>query len=178
MVLAALVAAALGALGCEADLVEAIDELRAAAPTVCKDYCEDKLACEWPTAEGVEEEAAFSEGVERCTVDCAFYMGKGAYVVRDGVEMVEYFDSVSGSTLLSALECAMENGTFRCTEGDPNDVHVFGGIVESMCEDADECLDLLDIDQHLEWIPSPEPEGGGTCVATGDEWIDADFFLP
>jgi len=174
--LAALMTAALALYGCDAELVEAIDDLRAAAPTVCKDYCEDKLACEWPTAVGAEEEAAFSAGVQRCTVDCAFYMGKGAYVVRTTVMVTDYFDAVSGGALCDALECAVERGTFRCTEGEPNDIHVFGGVVQSMCENADACLEELSVDQHLVW--TPYAEGGGTCAAAGTEWIDAEFFMP
>jgi len=174
---AALVTAALVLSGCDAELVEAIDELRAAAPDACKNYCEEKLNCEWPTAEGAEEEAAFSAAVQRCTVDCAFYMGKGAFAVRNGVEeMFEYFDGVSGSAMCDALDCALTSGTFHCSGSESNLVYVFGGVVQSMCEDGDACLEGLGIDQHLVWTPSAE--GGGTCAASGSEWIDAEFFLP
>jgi len=175
-VIVAVLAAALALAGCDATLAEAIDDLRAAAPNACKDYCDDKLACEWPAASGTEENDAFSAAVQRCTVDCAFSMGMGAYAAREGVEEdLDFFDHVSGRTLKGVLECGLESGSFRCTAGDPNDVHVFGGVVESICEDADACLAELDIDQHLVWTPSPE--GGGTCAVMGEEWLDAEFFL-
>jgi hypothetical protein len=178
--LAALAATALALAGCESGLAELIDDLRAGAPTVCKDYCEDKLACEWPAADGAEEERAFSEGVQRCTVECAFDMGKGTYAVRmiedEEEPELDYFAAVSGDTLGGVLECAMESGAFRCTEGEPNDVHVFGGVVESACEAADECLDGLGVDQHVRWFEATE--GGGDCLASGDEWIAADYFNP
>jgi hypothetical protein len=172
----AALAAALSLFGCDAKLVQAIDDVRAAAPNACKDYCEDKLACEWPAASGAEENDAFSAGVQRCTVDCAYYMGMGAYAVRNGVEDLDYFDHLSGGTVRRVLECALESGTFRCADGTPTDVHVFGGVVQSMCEDGDACLEELGIDQHLVWTPSAE--GGGTCASQGTEWIDAEFFLP
>jgi hypothetical protein len=167
---------ALVLIGCDTKLVDAIDDLRAVAPNVCKDYCEDKLVCEWPVASGAEENDAFSAGVQRCTVDCAFSLGMGAYAARNGTEGIDFFQQVSGGTLKDALACAMEGGAFRCTDGVQNDVHVFGGVVQSMCEDADACLGQLGIDQHLVWTPSPS--GGGTCATEGTEWLDAEFFLP
>jgi hypothetical protein len=167
---------ALVLIGCDSKLVEAIDDLRAAAPDVCKNYCEDKLVCEWPVASGTEENDAFSAAVHRCTIDCAFSLGMGAYAARNGIEGLDFFRQVSGNTLKGALTCAMEVGAFRCTDGVPNDIHAFGGVVQSMCEDADACLGRLGIDQHLTWTPSAT--GGGTCAATGTEWLDAEFFLP
>jgi hypothetical protein len=167
---------ALVLIGCDSKLVEAIADLRAAAPDVCKNYCEDKLNCEWPVASGTTENDAFSAGVQRCTIDCAFSLGMGAYAAKNGIEGLDYFDQVSGHTLKGALECAMESGAFRCSDGVPNDVHVFGGVVQSMCDDADACLGHLGIDQHLVWTPSAS--GGGTCAAAGTEWLDAEFFLP
>jgi hypothetical protein len=176
VIAAALAASALACTACDADLVDAIDNLRASAPNVCKDYCEDKLACEWPTAGGSAENDAFSAGVQRCTVDCAFYMGMGAYAARNGLEGLEYFERISGGKLEDALECALASGGFRCTDGSPTDTHVFGAVVQSMCEDADTCMGKLGIDQHLVWTPAAE--GGGTCAAMGTEWLDAEFFLP
>ena len=176
---AALVTTASVLAGCDSGLVEAIDELRAAAPTVCKNYCEEKVNCVFPdSVEGDEADAAFSAGVERCTVDCAFYTGKGAYVARIGEEEdIEFFSHVSGDDLLGALECGMASASFSCADSEPDSVYGFGAVVESYCEDADGCLELLGIDQHLEWIPSPSGEGG-TCTPYGDEWLDAEFFLP
>ncbi|MCK9459308.1 MAG: hypothetical protein M0R80_06680 [Proteobacteria bacterium] len=176
VIAAALAAAALACAACDEDLVDAIDNLRASAPNACKDYCEDKLACEWPAAEGTVENDAFAAGVQRCTVDCAFYMGLGAYAARNGLEGLEYFEHVSGGRLEDTLECALASGGFRCADGSPDDTHVFGAVVQSMCEDADACLGKLEIDQHLVWTPTTE--GGGACVATGTEWLDAEFFLP
>jgi hypothetical protein len=167
---------ALVLIGCDSKLIEAIDDLRAAAPDICKNYCEDKLVCEWPVASGIEENDAFSAGVQRCTIDCAYSLGMGAYAARNGIEGLDFFRHVSGSTLKGALNCAMEGGAFRCTDGVPNDVHAFGAVVQSMCEDADACLGQLGIDQHLVWTPSAS--GGGTCATEGTEWLDTEFFLP
>ena len=70
--LAAGVLPLLALLGCDQELDQAFENVRAAAPAVCKDYCEEKSSCEWPKASGPKEDAAFSSLIRQCTVACAW----------------------------------------------------------------------------------------------------------
>ena len=159
------------AAGCDSKLDQAIDDLRAAAPGSCKDYCEDKVTCEWEyaTTSSLERDA-FSGAVQRCEVGCAYDTGRGAYVAQNGTEAIEYVDHVSGAEIGDFLSCAAGANLFSCPDG----VHTFGGLVESQCAQAETCLSALGIDLHLAWTPSME--GGGTCAYSGSQWLEAEYF--
>jgi hypothetical protein len=176
IVRAASVAAVLVAVvGCEQELGEAFENVRAAAPAVCKDYCEEKTACEWPKAEGPEEDAAFSSKIRQCTVNCAWYMSEGAYVVEysAALEQTEYVGKVSGGVVKDTLGCVYDSGSYHCAENeDGPSSHVFEPRIEVQCETVAECVEALGIDFTFVWNSS----GGGTCAPSGEQRIENPFF--
>ena len=164
-------------IGCENDLHAVLDQVRAAAPNVCKDFCEDKLACEFPAADGDKEDMAFAAAIRQCTINCAWYMDEGAYVVAvgDPEEKKVYEDHVTGTMLKDMLKCSFYAGVYLCTEQDGGvDLLMVNPLVQSMCIDADNCLSLLKIDQEMEWTPFTE--GGGECTVLGDQAIESMFY--
>jgi len=166
------VAAAVAVGGCEGDLTDALDEVRSAAPEVCKDFCEDMITCEWAIAKGDLEDDAFSAQIRRCTVDCAWYMTEGAYVVTaDSLGQKEYVDRVSGPSLREALDCAFYAGAYRCSDVGGHDAHLFAPPVESICNLTGACMQKLDIDYGMTWN-----EAAATCDVTGSETVESIFF--
>lgn len=163
--------------GCENDLHAILDEVRAAAPNVCKDFCEDKLTCEFPSADGDKENLAFAAAIRRCTINCAWYMDDGAYVIEvsDPTEKKVYEDHVTGAMLQDMLKCSFYAGVFLCTEQeDGEDLLMLSPLVQSMCIDANNCLSLLEIDQEMDWTPFTD--GGGECTVSGDQIIESMFY--
>jgi hypothetical protein len=159
------------AAGCDSELDQAIDDLRAAMPDICKDYCEDKVTCEWEgsTATVIGKDA-YSAAVQRCEIGCAFDTGRGAYVAENGVDEIECVERVSGGEIEDFLTCATDGNLFYC----PDESHTFGGLVQSRCLAAEACLEGLGIDLHLAW--SADTDGGGTCTYSGTQWLEAEFF--
>ena len=160
---------------CEQELGEAFENVRAAAPAVCKDYCEEKSSCEWPKADGPEEDAAFSSKIRQCTVECAWYMSEGAYVVEYTavLEQTEYVDKVSGGAVEDALKCVYDSGAHHCAENeDGPDSYVFEPRIEIQCEQVAECAEALGIDFTFQW----DTAGAGSCVPTGQQRIENPFF--
>ena len=164
-------------IGCENDLHAALEQVRSAAPNVCKDFCEDKLACEFPSADGDEEDKAFAAAIRRCTINCAWYMDDGAYVieVNDPTEKKVYEDHVTGAMLQDMLKCSFYAGVFLCTEQESGeDLLLINPLVQSMCIDANNCLSLLEIDHEMDWTPLTD--GGGECTTSGDQIIESMFY--
>lgn len=157
--------------GCEDGLAEAIEEVRSAAPEVCKDYCEDMVTCEWPASDGDEEENAFGAAIRRCTVDCAWYMSDGAYVVEGGVSGNTYTDKVSGKELQEALECVYYAGGYRCSDEGGSDMHIFDPPVESICNLCGACFGALGIDYRMMWN-----DPVSACQVTGTQTLETGFF--
>ncbi len=173
-----LAVSAIAAAACADDLATALDDVRAAAPSICKDYCEEKVGCEWPDAEGPLEDQAFSSRIQECTISCAWYMSDGAYVTEpDPLDLdgVFYVDSVSGGALGDLLECVYDLGAFHCSEPEdlPTDFE-FEPRIEEQCDAAADCLAALGIDLAAEWIPITLTDG--TCSLEGAQTLEV-FFL-
>jgi hypothetical protein len=179
--LAAALVAALAAVllpACETDLSAALDDVRAVAPEVCKDYCEDELTCEWrSTSDGLFEEA-FSSEVRRCIIDCAFLVDEGAYVSEWSAfeGKPRYVAHVAGSTVEDVLACLFDLGAYACVEGEDEapDSHELGPITESQCKAAATCLVGLGTDATLTWHVAGD--GTGTCVPGGLQGLSVDLF--
>lgn len=170
LLLAALLPLAPLAAGCDDELDAAIEELRAAAPDVCKDYCEGKVTCEWPDTVITDvERRALASAVQRCEIGCAYDMGKGAYAAQQGAAIgeIEYVRHVSGAAIEDALSCAVDADLFSC----PDDGYAFGGLVPSQCVTAEACVGELGIDRHLAWSAAEE-----ACATDGTQWLDAEYF--
>ncbi len=158
--------------GCAEELADAVDQLRAAAPDVCKDYCEDRVTCEWQGAAGDRETDAFGAAIKRCVIDCAWYMDDGAFVVETGiVDLKSYVDKVPGHDLEDTLECIYSAAGFRCEEQVGGDQHMFSPPVESICNLSGGCMGTLGIDYLMLWNPSTS-----TCQVTGTQTVEAVFF--
>lgn len=166
----------LAASACEQELDQAFENVRAAAPAVCKDYCEEKCSCEWPKANGPEEDAAFSSKIRQCTVSCAWYMAEGAYVVEytPVLEQTDYVDKVSGGKVQDALECIYEAGAYQCAENeDGPDSHIFEPRIAVQCEAVADCVEGLGIDFTFTWNDTGNT---GVCEPQGQQRIEAPFF--
>lgn len=166
----------LAAVGCEQELDQAFENVRAAAPAVCKDYCEEKCSCEWPKAAGPKEDAAFSSKIRQCTVACAWYMAEGAYVVEYTavLEKTEYVDKVSGGAVEDALSCVYGSGSYHCAENeDGPDSFLFEPRIENQCEKVAECVDALGIDFTFSWNTT---SAEAVCVPEGLQRIENTFF--
>jgi hypothetical protein len=173
--LALIVSLAAASLACEQDLGQAFENVRAAAPAVCKDYCEEKASCEWPKADGPEEDAAYSYRIRQCTVSCAWYMSEGSFVTEytPALEQIDYVDSISGGAIEDALKCVYDAGAYHCVENeDGPDSHVFEPRLEIQCETCADCLESLGIDFTLRW----DTNGGGSCVPDGQQRVDQPFL--
>jgi hypothetical protein len=172
-----LLAVALGATtGCDTELGQAFDDVRAAAPAVCKDYCEEKIACEWPKADGPEEDAAFSSRIRECTVTCAWHMSDGAYVTEyvPAIEETQFVDKTAGKALTKALDCLYDLGAFHCNENeDPPDTFMFEPRIETQCEFSADCIDALGIALTLVW---DETGASPTCLFQGEQSLEIPFF--
>jgi hypothetical protein len=172
----ALLALPLLAAGCEQELDQAFENVRAAAPAVCKDWCEEKSSCEWPKASGPKEDAAFSSLIRQCTVACAWYMSEGAYVTEytAAVDKTEFLDTVSGGTVRDVLRCVYNQGAYQCEEvEDAADNYVFEPRIEVQCDQVAECVEALGIDYTFAWSSSGS---GGTCDPQGLQRIEIPFF--
>jgi hypothetical protein len=177
---AALALWALVAGSCDEGLKQSFEDVRSAAPDVCKEYCEEKLGCEWEPAVGDQdlEDEAFSAAIRRCTVECSWYTAFGAYVTeQDFVENDRmYVGQVTGSQLEEAHDCVYRLGVYRCAEDlEGPDTHLFDPGVEAQCAAADDCLDVLDIEMAFEWTPGAG-DAPGTCSPTGLQRLEIPFF--
>lgn len=164
--------------GCNEELKAAYDAFRAQAPPICKDYCEEKVVCEWPYSEGPMETDAFSSAVRRCITLCSSYAVEGAYVYRpETVETYEryYDDYLTGNTLMDGFECIYYLGAYRCVDmGDTNE-HKFNPPVNSYCVASNDCLAQFGLDYSVRW--QQDSSGiGGSCIREGNQYIDAIFF--
>jgi hypothetical protein len=172
---AALLCLALAA--CETDLSAALDNVRSVVPEVCKDYCEDRLTCEWrSTSDGLFEEA-FSSAVRRCVIDCAFVMDEGAFVTEWSIieQKPRYVEHVEGGTVEDVLTCLFGLAAFACaeSEGDAPDTHDLIPATEAQCKAAATCLVGLGTDASLTWHVGSD---GGSCQSGGAQGLTVDYF--
>lgn len=162
---------------CETDLSAALDQVRAAVPQVCKEYCEDKLSCEWQSTSDDLAAEAFSSAVRRCTVDCAFVVDEGAFASERSPwsDQATYVSHVGGDAIAKSLTCLFDLSAYGCIEGeDPAPtVHGLALASRSRCEAAANCLALLDTDRSLIWQAKDDH---GACVPEGRQELTVDFF--
>jgi hypothetical protein len=172
----AIAVTAAAAAGCEVELGQAFDDVRAGAPAVCKDYCEEKASCEWPKADGPEEDAAFSAVIRQCTVSCAWYASEGAYVTEYVValEKTNYVEHVSGGKIETALECIYGASAYHCNENeDAPDSYIFEPRLQVQCDKTAACLEPLAIDFAMVWDESGEVD---VCRPEGQQLLEVPFF--
>ena len=166
------VVATMLAAGCNLDpeLSEAIADVKAAAPKVCKNWCEQATTCYWNTqsTEGLELDAAQSDYKNACITRCAFRAETGVYVFEqeddgEGGHIYDFKENVPGSDWKSYFQCLWDKALWECNE--------YGGLElaipnEAACEQRDECHQLLDINMEYNWHAESEH-----CYGNGDEYI-------
>ncbi len=164
--------------GCTADLEPAYDDFRAQVPPVCKDYCEEKVACERESATGPSDDEAFAAAVHECIMRCGTLAVEGAFVwhTDPSGEFERYYDEgIDGDTLMDGFDCLYAMGAFRCVQGTTGYIHRLNPPVQSICVSANSCLADYGIDFSLFW-DATATDIGGTCVRAGSDHIDALFF--
>ena len=166
------VVATMLAAGCNLDpeLSEAIADVKAAAPKVCKNWCEQATTCYWNTltTEGLELDAAREDFEQACVTRCAFRADTGVYVYEvedlgEGEHSYEFKENVPGSDWTDYFKCLWDKDLWDCEE--------HGSLVlvipdEPSCEMRDECHQLLDINMEYEWYADHE-----ACYGNGDEHV-------
>jgi hypothetical protein len=171
-------ASAIFALGCDSPLKMAYDDFRKQAPAVCKDYCEEKVACELPSSFGPVYNEAFAALIRQCTVKCTAVAADGAYVWQsdpDGYYDRIYSDYIDADTLMEGFECVYKLGAYRCVDTGDSNVHKFTPPVTSICEMSNDCIAPFGVDVHYKWHIN-SGNAGGSCRKEGSMHIDVDFF--
>lgn len=163
---------------CETELDAAYDEFRDQTPIVCKDYCEEKIACERPKGGGPLDTEVFAAQVHLCEVECATYAVEGAYIWSDdssGMFDRMYDKHATGQEVLNAFECLYNMGAYRCVDTSNGLVHLLKPPTSTICEEATQCISPMKANYQYYW--SVNPEGiGGSCSGSGSDSIEAIFF--
>ena len=161
-VLLVLLAICLGS-GCNVDPVlgEAIDDVKAAAPKVCKDWCEEATLCYWSTLlendedlviDGEELEEAKVSHKEVCIANCAFRADNGVYVYEpdhDGDTTTYTFqEHLAGSLWTDYFRCMWDAALWVCSE---HGNLIIDDTTEENCTTRDECHQILDIADQFVW---------------------------
>ena len=166
--------------GCQSDLDAAYDDYRAQAPSVCKDYCEEKIACENTsyTSTGEELDNSFAAKIHQCVTYCTSYAVEGAYVWNSGINLGydrNYREFIDGDMLFDGFECLYNMGAYRCVKTGSAYVHKFNAPVKSVCEASNSCITGFNVDYSWYWQINSNGIGG-TCKHRGTDNIDAIFF--
>ncbi len=147
--------------GCDTDPVlgEAIDDVNKAAPKVCKDWCEEVTLCHWSTGigenvvvDGEELEEAKVSHKEACIANCAFRADHGVYVHEsdhDGdTTTYTFVEQLTGSLWTDYFRCMWDAALWECSE---NGFLFIDDSTEANCTARDECHQILNISDQLEW---------------------------
>ena len=170
-------AALTGGIACDGGLAQALGDVRAAAPIACKDFCVQKVTCEWSSdITGSEEEAAFSDAVHSCTVSCAWYAEHGAFVVEQdaGATAKEYVGRVQGDVVSDLLACVLDLDVMACVvQEEGGDVYRIDADTEDECFQVDSCWRAVGVRREFDWMVI---EGAEQCLSHGDQALDVPYF--
>ncbi|MCP4601010.1 MAG: hypothetical protein GY847_10880 [Proteobacteria bacterium] len=161
--------------GCEEDLKQAFDDMRAATPEICSDYCVEKTSCEWPATAGNEGQEAYSAATRQCVFECAWYAENGAYVSdHDLVEEYKknYPRHIPGDLVIQSLECLYELVAYQCTLTAPY-LYVLSPGTINKCNEAGSCLGRLKANAKLVWRTE---ESIGICEKEGTQTVEAPYY--
>ncbi len=149
--------------GCDVDPVlgEAIDDVNTAAPKVCKDWCEEVTLCHWNmllenneglAINGEELEEAKVSHKEACIANCAFRADNGVYVYEpdnDGdTTTYTFVEHLTGSLWTDYFRCIWDTDLWECSE---YGIVTIDDSTEANCTARDECHQILNISDQLEW---------------------------
>jgi len=174
MVLAALAAAA----GCEedVDLAQALADVSATSPDVCREICEAMVTCSgrYDETEGAAAQDAEAQTKKDCVISCALRANDGVYVYDDDTQTAEYDvkEHVSGGAWAAYMSCLWRNNLWQC-----DDDHGTMGIVadtEEACVKRDECVQLIDINLEYAWNVDNTacyPDGDERLWPPGTDWF-------
>lgn len=161
-----------------------VSEAQEDIPSVCEEYCDELVECEWEGGGPLDGDAIDSEK-EKCAYDCAWDMERGCELVKntdypDETEDYEYIDFVTGEDLLAAFECLWETGNHGCQHEDFGDFHLmidWDTITEEECEGLNECYDMLDVNPspYFEWHEYDYTDD--ICFSEGTFEVDGDIYI-
>ncbi|MBN2339955.1 MAG: hypothetical protein JXX29_09090 [Deltaproteobacteria bacterium] len=166
-------------LSCDSGLDASYDAFRDQVPAVCKDFCEEKVACERAVGDGDSlDDDAFTSQVHFCEIECGAYASEGAYVWRDdasGYSDRIYTDHLDGAMVMDAFDCLYEMGAYRCVDNGTEYIHQFNPAARNVCDASNDCIDGFAVDHAYYWSASTDGLGGA-CYKSGSDFIDAIFF--
>jgi hypothetical protein len=172
------------AAGCDPSLGEALDDVEAGAPGVCRDVCNPRTECEWQNLDGVtgpESEALLNDLKTQCVIECAYRAENGVFVYEQDwdenaqANVYTVKEVLDGGIWVDYLECLVDSALWVCEDTNPNPEHenwayaVDTGTPED-CTAYEACVALLGINLEYEWNPNAN-EGEGACHPDGDEHL-------
>lgn len=166
------------ACACDTDLEASYDDFRDQVPPVCKDFCEEKVACERVEGTGIFDDEVFTSQVHLCEVECAAYAIEGVYVWRQdstGVAARYYEWHVDGGSVLNAFGCLYDMGAYRCVNTGSAYEHELNPAARNVCDAANECVADFLVDHRYYWAASSDGLGG-SCNKSGSDFIESIFF--
>jgi len=170
-------------LSCEEDvpLGEALSDVKAAAPTVCKDYCAWAQTCVWNSYNfeqaGPELEAVKQDWQKACVVTCANRSKNGAYVFEidwsepDQMNTYTFTKHVAGKPWTAYFKCLWDNSFWICGDWGGPDVQVSD---EAACTAYDTCVQILEVAMQYSWNPNGNG-GEGDCDHEGYDFLWDNF---
>jgi hypothetical protein len=177
---------ALAGAGCDEDptLAEALDDLVAAAPGACVEYCNPLVDCEWQNlgnVTGPESGNLLGDTKAQCVVDCAFRADHGVYYYEydwdaaTGEPIYTMKGTVPGDLAIDYLGCLIDAALWLCVDldeaaDDEMWAYRIDDATAESCAAYSACTALLDINLEFEWNPAGN-EGAGDCQASGDEFL-------
>lgn len=161
-------AMSLGILACEEELSEAFDDVRAAVPQVCRDFCQANTDCYAVDLTGELKDDFTTNTTEECEIICALEIAQGAYVIKwsEG-ECIDYdeewdecwsyqepeevVERIDGAAIRATMECLWNEKTWACEEDWGYDVVEVTS--QSQCEARSACMEWLGSDKlpSLKW---------------------------
>jgi hypothetical protein len=171
-------------LGCDdVTLGEAMDDLNAAMPEVCEDFCAAAAECGWNDM-GFEPEGLYLDAVRRdwekgCAVACAYRLDSGAYVYEsewddiDQIHRINFTEKISARNWRAYFKCLGENQLWQCGQWGNMEVRAQDN---ASCTALDECVQLLDIAQQYSWDPGSGDEGQCHQEGFSDVWDQVPGF--
>jgi hypothetical protein len=189
-------------LACQEERAKTIDDLIESAPRACEQWCEKKTACGWefnnPLPEDIDDDFIDDYElitVDRCVVDCLFYLDRGAAAYERVIDQCHDYNSddecidpvyehlpldpVSGSQLKDFLTCILD--FYACEEEDSEEASwaIASAVDEPSCEQKSSCYAALGLegtvayewsqDGSYSWCNYVEPERDYSIL--GPDWL-------
>ncbi|MDD5309979.1 MAG: hypothetical protein PHU25_21895 [Deltaproteobacteria bacterium] len=161
--------------GCDPELGQALDDVSAATPSICTTLCEKLVDCSWTefTSKGVEKENALADQKDACAVTCAYRAENGAYIYEydynNGEPVFTFSRAVSGSDLMSYIECLDEKALLKC-DSEHFQLEITADT-QAKCTAWEECATASNVILGYDWNSDDQ-----TCYATSADNLWQSWF--